>query len=164
MRFFTLAFALMSATAISAFPSSPETGVSFTFDSPSIHPNATLEERTGGGGSGGKEHCKKERGRRPDTCGCYSGLDCHDSKSQCECGDQGNAKFEYCGSCQDDEPKCVCKGDNQSESFSFSRLLFRISSSGINQVRIIVLTRYTEYDKNQRKCVCKVSPSLPSTP
>lgn len=123
MRFFTLAFALVSATAIMAMPSTPETGVSFTFDAPSIHPNSTLEERTGGesgggGGGGGKDHCKKERGRRPDTCGCYSGLDCHDNTSKCECGDQGNSCFEFCGSCKNDVPKCACKGENQSKSKS----------------------------------------------
>lgn len=115
MRLLTLAFALIGATAITAMPSVGDTAVSYSFESPVSHPNVTLEERGGGGRGGGRDHCKKERGRRPDTCGCYDGLDCHDDRGQCECGDQGNASFDFCGSCRNDEPKCVCKGDHQSE-------------------------------------------------
>lgn len=118
MRLFTLGFALLGATAITALPSVPDTGVSFTYNAIAIHPNSTLEERTGnhgGGGGGGKDHCKKERGRNPSSCQCYSGLSCHDDKSQCECEDQGNAVFSFCNTCQGDEPKCVCQGENQSQ-------------------------------------------------
>lgn len=116
----TLACALLGAAvaSASAVPSIPDTGVSFTYDAPSIHPNSTLEERTGGGhgGGGNKDHCKKGRGRRPDSCECYSGMSCGNKVDKCECGDQKNAFFNFCSTCPNDEPKCVCHGENQSES------------------------------------------------
>jgi len=122
MRIFsTLLCALAAIPAILAIPS-----MGSDLSSPlmardefeAIYVNSTLEVRT----NGGKDHCRKIKGRRNDDCSCYPGLGCDNSYDKCECGDQGNARFDFCSTCNNDEPKCLCTGDHQR---TFATLILR---------------------------------------
>lgn len=113
MRFFSSLLALAAIPLVLAIPAGTGSiDLSSSLDARD-YSNSTLEARTGGRG-GGKDHCKKEFGRGSD-CGCYAGLSCHNDYDKCECGDQKNSFFEFKG--RNEEPKCLCSGDDQRESF-----------------------------------------------
>lgn len=114
MRIFsTVLCALAAVPAILALPSLGSSDLSSSLfargEFEAIYANSTLEARS----RGNRDHCRKSFGRKNDDCSCYAGLGCGNAFDKCECGDRGNARFDFCSSCNNDEPKCLCNGDHQ---------------------------------------------------
>jgi hypothetical protein len=135
MRIFsTLLCALAAVPAILALPSVGSLDVTSSLmardEFEAIYANSTLEART----NGQKDHCRKGYGRRNDDCSCYPGLGCDNKVDKCECGDQGNARFDFCSTCHNDEPKCLCTGDNQRKS-SFATMMGTGADGRLQQAR-----------------------------
>jgi len=145
MRIFsTLLCALVAAPAILALPSVGSLDLTSSLmardEFEAIYANSTLEART----NGGRDHCRKGNGRRNDDCSCYPGLGCHNKVDKCECGDKGNAKLDFCSTCPNDEPKCLCTGADQRKFFSYSPPRC--------DEKLMV-----DYNKREMKCFCNVS-------
>lgn len=136
MRIFsTLLCALAAVPAIMALPSVGSIDLTSSLmardEFEAIYANSTLEARS----KGNKDHCRKGYGRRNDDCSCYPGLGCDNKVDKCECGDQGNARFDFCSTCNNDEPKCLCTGDDQRESLSFASAVDLGADERLQQAR-----------------------------